>query len=203
MPWPRGTAAPTGRPGPRPTAKIFLIRWLSSWLSSSLAWSIRLRSSMSVQLPNQRTIWPCCHGSAWPGPGSSGRHRRGDAADTRSHRGSPVSSECRQSPQARAWSSAWNMPFQASPSVDPGSMPGGVYTSGHYSSRGCSSDRVDQTIWGRRSAMARNRASLRARAVTASASSASRALRSVMSTTTPGESGSASRHGRDRPAHAR
>ncbi|MNL34762.1 hypothetical protein D3C87_1567500 [compost metagenome] len=40
------------------TAKMFLIRWLSSWLTSSLPRSICFRSSMSVQVPNQRTISP-------------------------------------------------------------------------------------------------------------------------------------------------
>ena len=40
------------------TAKMFLMRWLSSWLSTSRAAWACLRSSMSVQVPNQRMIRP-------------------------------------------------------------------------------------------------------------------------------------------------
>ncbi len=40
------------------TAKMFLMRWLSSWLISSRPCSSRFSSSMSVQVPNQRLISP-------------------------------------------------------------------------------------------------------------------------------------------------
>ena len=43
---------------PEITAKIFLIRWLSSRLSSSLSSAARLPASISVQVPNQRMITP-------------------------------------------------------------------------------------------------------------------------------------------------